>query len=370
MPSPVVPLPGVPVPVAPPVNPYSLLISPGVANPVTYTSIITNNNLPTIMYTTSPTTTAIQELTVAPAWQAVGTNAPFTAATVAYLDLALQGASPVFIGTNAGGCSFPYYLLGSAWTNAALLISSCSTVGGRTVVTPPGSTAITAGSWIYSAVRTVSPYATFGYFTGTANAFGTNTATTFTTPISGMDMAVDPSGEVWVATVNSGFASVFQTTSTGTPSSSSWALDSASTTAITNARNNIKLIMTSTTEGYLAFQDITSNFLSVAKRTNAGWSLLGGPNISGGAITVTTGASIAMAVDALGTPYVAYADAALGDKLTIQKWTGSAWQVLSAKGVTSGGVKALGMASSATDLIFVYGDAGNGDTLTVGGYPI
>jgi hypothetical protein len=373
MPSPVVPLPGVPVPV-PPANPYYLFISPGVANAVTHTSIITRNNLPIILYATSDliaVQTGILELTIAPAWLPIGTNAPFTAGSVGYLDLALQGGNPVLIASNFAGCSYPYYLVGTLWANAATLASSCSNAGGRTVVTPPGSTSITAGTWVYGAVRTADPYAVFGYFDGTGQTFGTNIAAIFTTPITGMDMAVDPSGEVWVATVGSGSVSVFRTISTGTPGSSSWAFDGiASTAVITNARNNIKLIMTSTTEGYLAFQDITSNFLSVAKRTNAGWSLLGGPNISGGAITVTRGASIAMAVDASGTPYVAYADTALGDKMTIQKWTGSAWQVLFAKGVTSGGVKALGMASSVTDLIFVYGDAGNGDTLTVGGFPI
>lgn len=72
------------------------------------------------------------------------------------------------------------------------------------------------------------------------------------------------------------------------------------------------------------------------------WVPLGAVGFSSGEAS-----NISMAVDGSGVPYVAYTDAANGNKLSVKKYTSSGWTIVGSEGISAG---------AATDISLVFKD--------------
>lgn len=98
--------------------------------------------------------------------------------------------------------------------------------------------------------------------------------------------------------------------------------------------------------------------------TSAQWSIVGNAGITNAVANYTD-----MAVDNNDVPYIAFADNANGDKLSVKKWTGSSWQNV-ATGISSGSVQRVSMTvdRNNNDIYIAYKDWGVSGKLCVKKY--
>jgi hypothetical protein len=91
------------------------------------------------------------------------------------------------------------------------------------------------------------------------------------------------------------------------------------------------------------------------------WQWVGSAGFSAGGITYTS-----LALDKNNTPYVAYADASLGNKATVMTYTGTAWHTVGSAGFSAGQADYVSLALDSSGTPYVaYTDGGNSRKATV-----
>ena len=100
---------------------------------------------------------------------------------------------------------------------------------------------------------------------------------------------------------------------------------------------------------------------TVMKYNGTSWETVGSAGFSGGDITGTC-----IVTDGSGTPYVAYQDWTLGGKITVMKFNGTTWINVGTPGFTTGGAAFVSLAVDPSGSPYVaFEDAANGDKTTV-----
>lgn len=80
----------------------------------------------------------------------------------------------------------------------------------------------------------------------------------------------------------------------------------------------------------------------------AQWSVVGGSGLSSSVANFT-----AMAVSSTGTPYIAYSDNSVGNKLSVEKYNGTSWVLVGSAGVSAGTADKISMTIDGSGNVYV-----------------
>jgi hypothetical protein len=128
---------------------------------------------------------------------------------------------------------------------------------------------------------------------------------------------------------------------------------------------NVSLALDAQGTPYVAYRDFANGYkATVMKYDGSNWVPVGSPGFSAG-----DGNYIRLALDAQGMPYVAYEDWANGHKATVMRYNGTGWAAVGSPGFSAGYAQSTSLALDAQGSPYVaYTDCGNGGKATVMAY--
>ncbi|MDI9365025.1 MAG: hypothetical protein QM541_08745, partial [Flavobacterium sp.] len=299
-------------------------------------------------------------------WSVVGT-AGISTGEVFYISMVIDASANLYVAYTDRGNSDKLFVQkftasGTTWA----MVGSTSVSSGACY---SNSMVIDASGNVYLAYKetpTNGEFLSVKKFTasGTTWEYVGVSAVTGSVPVYKISMAIDASGNLYVA-YNNGDDFVLNVIK-WTASSETWALMGSSIRVGDPSYNSI--VVDGSGNAYVACSDNgTSKKLSVVKVPTSGtWSYVGGSaGISAGAAYYES-----MVRDTSGNLYVAFRDVANSGKLSVQKWDGTAWSYVgSSTGITAGAASGETMVIGATGNLFVaYADGNNSGKLAVQKY--
>ncbi|MBX2907164.1 MAG: Ig-like domain-containing protein [Taibaiella sp.] len=148
--------------------------------------------------------------------------------------------------------------------------------------------------------------------------------------------------------------------------SGSWSMLGGSTPTSDGSSNN-NLAIDASGNIYFAYKELYSTYankLTVVKYDGSSWSVVGSRGFSPGTVDY-----VSLALNASGTPYVAFRDGNSANKATVMSYNGSTWSVVGSDGFSSGGASHLSITidRSGTPYVAYSGNSGS-NKLTVKKY--
>ncbi|MDI9366514.1 MAG: hypothetical protein QM541_16275, partial [Flavobacterium sp.] len=299
-------------------------------------------------------------------WSYVGGVAGISTFQAQYISTAIDASGNVYVAYTDQGGSDEYKLSVQKWNGTAW-----SYVGGTAGISTGwgfySSIAIDAGANVYvgywdgdkAGKLTVQKY------NGTAWSVVGGTTGISVDEINYTSTVIDASGNVYVAYQDKGvgYKTIVQKWDT---TAHTWT-HVGGTAGITAGRAAFNsMVIDASANLYVAYQDGSiDNKLTVQKYTASGggsWGKVGSAGIAAGGTTYNSTVK-----DASGNLYVAYTDAANGDKLAVKKWTASSntWSEVGS-GISAGAATYNSIVVDASGNLYVaYTDDANSKKLTV-----
>lgn len=286
-------------------------------------------------------------------WSIVGT-AGISSYTASYTAIAVDASGTPYVGINDNGNGATVYkYTGSAW----------SMVGAQNFMGQPQYSSMIldgSGNPYFAAQNNSSSQAptVMKFAAGSWSMLGGSSPTSNGSIYN--SVAADASGNVYYA-----YKELYSTYSNKLTvakyNGSSWSF-AGSRGFSTGTADYSSIAVNASGTPYIAFSDgNSSNKLTVMSYNGSSWSVVGSAGFSAGSVSY-----VSLAIDGSGTPYVAYSDNGSSDKLTVKKYNGSSWTTVGSAGFSAGTATnvTIKIDNSGTPYV-AYTDGGNSNKATV-----